>query len=314
LAYIAPEQLQGLRVDGRADQFSLAIIAYQMLSGARPFGAASEHSLMREIMSADPRPITEINSALGPRVTAVLRRALAKDPLLRFNTCSDMIRALKASIMEPEPEAAKPAVAPAPPPARKSNWIWIAGGVAALAVVAVVAIVFARSSAPRGPGVSVPHADVQQATTPAPPVASKAAITKSIPSPAVPAAAAPANRNPEARAVRPRTVDSQSNAPDFDNVHAAPRSKSSAPPALTPDQLKAKYEHDQKLATLDAKRQQLQTELLQAQRELVDLRTRYKDNAPEVQAAIERVQNLHTALTDVTNQVIDLKSQLGVHN
>jgi hypothetical protein len=44
------------------------------------------------------------------------------------------------------------------------------------------------------------------------------------------------------------------------------------------------------------------------------LRTRYKDNAPEVQAAIERVQNLHTALTDVTNQVIDLKSQLGVHN
>ncbi|HWE51693.1 MAG TPA: bifunctional serine/threonine-protein kinase/formylglycine-generating enzyme family protein [Bryobacteraceae bacterium] len=89
-AYMAPEQIQGLRVDAKADQFSLAILAYELLAHRPPFSAASHQSLMYQIVNADPAPLVEV-----PNIDPVIRRALAKDPGQRFPTCGDFAEALQ---------------------------------------------------------------------------------------------------------------------------------------------------------------------------------------------------------------------------
>jgi serine/threonine protein kinase len=55
-SYMAPEQIRASRVDGKADQFSLAVLAYQMLSGRKPFGADTDHALLYQIMHEEPPP------------------------------------------------------------------------------------------------------------------------------------------------------------------------------------------------------------------------------------------------------------------
>jgi serine/threonine-protein kinase len=304
-AYMSPEQIQGLKVEGKADQFSLAVLAYQMLSGKRPFDAANEQNLILEIMSSAPKPIHEVNPALRPRCSAVLERGMAKDAAARYPTCSDLIRELTASIMEPEPEPA--VVEPPPSTARtaRGKSLWIGVGVGVLAAAGVGAFVLTHSPAP---------------------ARSKSPLNVSAPAAVAAAPVQPATKEPvktapespvtnESRAVKePRPVPPTAKEPSSMHPIRAVASKPPAqpakqPPALTPDQLKAKYEREQKIAALDARRQQLQGEVLQAQRDLDGLRERYKDSYPDVQTAIERVQTLRNSLNDVTNQLIDLKSQ-----
>ncbi len=79
--YMSPEQVQGHAVDGRADQFSLAVIAYEMLTGEKPFVADHLPSLLYRIVREDPVPPQRLNPTLGPQVEVVLRKALAEKRL-----------------------------------------------------------------------------------------------------------------------------------------------------------------------------------------------------------------------------------------
>ncbi len=93
-SYMSPEQVQGAAVNGRADQFSLAVIAYEILTGEKPFVAEYLPTLLFKIVREDPLPAQRLNPTLGPKVDTVLRKALAKTPADRYENCVEFINAL----------------------------------------------------------------------------------------------------------------------------------------------------------------------------------------------------------------------------
>jgi serine/threonine protein kinase len=96
--YMSPEQVQGHAVDGRADQFSLAVIAYEMLTGEKPFQADQLPALLFRIVREDPVPPQRLNPTVGPQVEAVLRKALAKSANDRYSTCIEFVDALAGAL------------------------------------------------------------------------------------------------------------------------------------------------------------------------------------------------------------------------
>ena len=99
-AYMSPEQIMSARVGGGADQFSLGVIAYQMLSGKMPFAADTGPALMFQIMSAQPPLLHTVNPAVSPRTSEVIGKALAKNPDDRFASCKEFARKLAESFGE----------------------------------------------------------------------------------------------------------------------------------------------------------------------------------------------------------------------
>jgi serine/threonine-protein kinase len=96
-SYMSPEQVQGTGIDGRADEFALGVIAYEVLTGEKPFVAEYLPSLLYKIVREDPVPPQRINPTLGPEVEAVIRRALAKTPADRYPTSCEFINELEAA-------------------------------------------------------------------------------------------------------------------------------------------------------------------------------------------------------------------------
>ena len=96
-SYMAPEQVQGLPADGRADQFALAVIAYEALTGEKPFAADHIAALLYRITREEPTPASRLNGSLRAPVDAALRRALSKDPAARFETCREFAEVLTAA-------------------------------------------------------------------------------------------------------------------------------------------------------------------------------------------------------------------------
>ncbi len=94
-SYMSPEQVQGGDVGGRSDQFALGVIAYEMLTGERPFVADYLPSLLYKICRDDPVPPQRLNPTLAPDVDAVFRRALSKEADHRYATCSEFVDELE---------------------------------------------------------------------------------------------------------------------------------------------------------------------------------------------------------------------------
>ncbi len=95
--YMSPEQVQGHAVDGRADQFSLAVVAYEVLTGEKPFVADQLPALLFRIVREDPVPPQRINPTLAPQVEVVLRKALSKNASDRYPHCIEFVDALAAA-------------------------------------------------------------------------------------------------------------------------------------------------------------------------------------------------------------------------
>lgn len=93
-AYMSPEQIKATQIDGRSDQFALAAIAFQMLTGRLPFKGETAHTIMFQIVMADPFEPQTGDVPLAAPVRAVLARALAKDPADRFPDCASFIHQL----------------------------------------------------------------------------------------------------------------------------------------------------------------------------------------------------------------------------
>jgi serine/threonine protein kinase len=83
LAYMSPEQLDGSALDTRADMYSLAAVLYHLVSGRPPFDAPNQVALMHQIYHADPVPLAGLREGVPPRMDALLRQALAKQPAQR---------------------------------------------------------------------------------------------------------------------------------------------------------------------------------------------------------------------------------------
>jgi serine/threonine-protein kinase len=93
-SYMSPEQVQGSTISGRADQFALAVIAYEALTGEKPFSAEYLPALLYKIVREDPIPPQRLNPTLGPKVETVLRKALSKNPDDRYSSCVEFVDAL----------------------------------------------------------------------------------------------------------------------------------------------------------------------------------------------------------------------------
>jgi hypothetical protein len=96
--YMAPEQVLAMRVDGKADQFSLAVTAFYLLSGRKPFEAETANALMIQITQAEPLLLHQVNPRVSVAASQVIRRALAKSPLDRFASCREFVAALGAAL------------------------------------------------------------------------------------------------------------------------------------------------------------------------------------------------------------------------
>ena len=96
LNYLAPEQIEGRTVDGRADAYSLACAAFEMLSGAPPFRRDQSLAVMWAQLSAPPPRLTSLRPDLPAAVDQVMFRGLAKAPEDRYQNC----RAFAAALQE----------------------------------------------------------------------------------------------------------------------------------------------------------------------------------------------------------------------
>jgi len=113
LKHMAPEQVQGLPVDARADLFAAGIVLYQLLTGTRPFDADTDFAIIQQVVGYTPPAPTAFNPKLPPAIDAVVARALAKSRDQRFATAGEFASALQAACKD----AAEPTlVPPASPP------------------------------------------------------------------------------------------------------------------------------------------------------------------------------------------------------
>lgn len=104
ISYVAPEQLLGKPLDGRADQYALAATTFYLLTGAPPFADSNRAVVLSHHLNTPPPRISERRPELA-HLDTVLARALAKDPNDRYPNCADFARALTQG---PAREAATP--------------------------------------------------------------------------------------------------------------------------------------------------------------------------------------------------------------
>jgi predicted Ser/Thr protein kinase len=231
--YMSPEQVQGKPVDGRADQFSLAVVAYEMLTGEKPFQGEQLTTVLYKIVSEDPPPPQYLNPTLGFAVSMVLGRALSKDPAKRYPSCTEFVNALETALKTKKGWRALPrgasqnvptavvgsGVLSARPRAyldatasgqRKRRVLWRAIAAALVAMGVVAGLFFVAQKYLLGP--SEPAATAQQPAAPpvVPPkpdtggaaqVPPKAPATAETPAPETPAPETPGSEAPAPRQV-----------------------------------------------------------------------------------------------------------------
>ena len=95
--YMSPEQVQGQTVDGRSDQFSLAVIAYEVLTGEKPYTGEHLTTVVYKIVAEEPPLPRRINASLTGPIETVLRKGLAKKPDARYRACVEFAEALEAA-------------------------------------------------------------------------------------------------------------------------------------------------------------------------------------------------------------------------
>ena len=78
VAYMSPEQAQGLPVDSRSDIFTLGILLYEMATGERPFRGATNLSVLSSILKDTPRPVSELRDDIPKPLARMIQRALEK--------------------------------------------------------------------------------------------------------------------------------------------------------------------------------------------------------------------------------------------
>jgi serine/threonine-protein kinase len=98
--YMSPEQIQGTPVSGASDQFSLAVLTYEVFCGQKPFIGESLPALFYQICRLEETPVDQLNSRLTPTVSKVLQRAMAKKPEERFGSCSAFIGSLEFALAD----------------------------------------------------------------------------------------------------------------------------------------------------------------------------------------------------------------------
>jgi hypothetical protein len=152
-AYLSPEQVLGHPTTPASDRYALAVVAYELLTGRRPFTATHPTAQARQHIEDDVEPASEVDRSLPRAVDAVLARGMDKDPERRWPTASAFVAALESALAAPQTaptarlvgERTAPTALLVPASVRRPRRPWPAL-VALAGVVAAVALVIGLSS------------------------------------------------------------------------------------------------------------------------------------------------------------------------
>ncbi len=112
--YLSPEQAQGDRATPASDRYALAVVAFELLTGARPFAADSPTAEASAHLHASVPSVCDRLDSLPCELDPVFRKALAKDPAQRFDSGAEFVAALRTALMEAAGSTSElPIVAPA---------------------------------------------------------------------------------------------------------------------------------------------------------------------------------------------------------
>ncbi len=112
-AYMSPEQAAGESVDGRSDLYSLGCVLYEMLTGEQPFTGHTVQAVIAKRFVQTPADVTALREGVSRPVARAVQKALARTPIDRFETGSQLVAALGEVDIAPSKEKA-------PPPPEKS--------------------------------------------------------------------------------------------------------------------------------------------------------------------------------------------------
>jgi serine/threonine protein kinase/Flp pilus assembly protein TadD len=95
IAYMSPEQARGEDLDARSDLFSLGVVLYEMATGAVPFPGVTAAVVFNAILTATPKPASQVNPRLPHEIDTLLNKVLEKDPEMRCQTAGELKTDLK---------------------------------------------------------------------------------------------------------------------------------------------------------------------------------------------------------------------------
>ena len=96
--YMSPEQIRGVKVDGRSDLYSLGVILYELLAGIRPFEADESIAILHKHVYEAPVPLGNIRRDLTPQTQKLVATCLEKDPDQRYQTAAELITAIDRAL------------------------------------------------------------------------------------------------------------------------------------------------------------------------------------------------------------------------
>jgi serine/threonine-protein kinase len=213
--YMSPEQCRGDELDARSDVYSLGVMFYEMIAGARPFNAPTPTGVIAKHLTQAPPPL-HATLKIPATVEATLMRALAKDPAARQADALAFARALESALQQSVP--ADVPVPPFNPPARSTSArkaFFVTAALCSLLLVAVAGLTFRFATSPQ---------TAQQPT--ASPTSSR--VVTSAKATATPKPTAPTSR----ATPQPVTVAPQPTPPPLSVVKASEKPRRAAPETI----------------------------------------------------------------------------------